>query len=333
MLRHRRLRKLVDGNRAFLVHLHAGGFQTHAFDIRLAADGEHHAIAFDHRAVRQLGVITLRALFDGVDRLAGDNLDAALLQLGAQMLAHIIVEAAQDILAAVKQCHFRAEPGKNAGELHSNVAAALDHDTFRQFGKVEGFVRRNDEIASGNFRPERRPAARRDQDVVGADFLAVREPNGVRVFQHRALAHELGFRAFQCRDVSALEARDLRIFVVNERRPAEDRLRHGPAVTRRIDKIVGIARGVNQQLLWHAAADHAGAADAVFLRDHHPRAMLAGNARGTHAAGARTNNKKIDVVVGHALLPLDHAHAIRPGQHCNLRQANEQAVLDDAGDG
>ena len=47
------------------------------------------------------------------------------LHLGAQMLAHILVEAAQDILAAIDQRHLAAEPGEDAGELDRDIAAAL----------------------------------------------------------------------------------------------------------------------------------------------------------------------------------------------------------------
>ena len=44
----------------------------------------------------------------------------------AHMRAHVIVEAAQDVFAAIDQRHLRAEAGKDPGELHRDIAAALD---------------------------------------------------------------------------------------------------------------------------------------------------------------------------------------------------------------
>ena len=65
---------------------------------------------------------------DGRDLAAGEHPDAVLLHIHAQMLPHVVVEAAQDVFAAIDQRHLRAEPGKNAGELDGDIAAALDQD-------------------------------------------------------------------------------------------------------------------------------------------------------------------------------------------------------------
>src|SRR4029079_2731178 len=104
------------------------------------------------------------------------------------------------------------------------------------------------------------------------------------------------------------------------------------AVAGRINKIVGKTRGINEKLLRHAAADHAGTADAVFFRDHDARAVLARNARGAHATRSRTNDEKVEVVVGHRrLLTLDDADAARAGENSGLRQTDEQPVLYNTG--
>ena len=57
------------------------------------------------------------------------------------MFTHIIVEPAQDVLAAIDECHLGAEPGEDARELDCDIAAALDQNALGQFGKVKRLVR------------------------------------------------------------------------------------------------------------------------------------------------------------------------------------------------
>ena len=73
--------------------------------------------------------------------MAASDVDAAPAHLVAQMLAHVIVEATQNILAAINQRHLAAEPCKNAGELNRNIAAALDENSLRQFCQMKCLVR------------------------------------------------------------------------------------------------------------------------------------------------------------------------------------------------
>ena len=57
-------------------------------------------------AVGQNRGIALAMLFDRLDQLPGDDLDAARLHLAAQVGTNLVVEAAQDVLAAVDQRHL-----------------------------------------------------------------------------------------------------------------------------------------------------------------------------------------------------------------------------------
>ena len=43
-------------------------------------------------------------------------------------VAHVLVEAAQELVAAMQQRHLAAEPGEDPGELDGDVAAADDED-------------------------------------------------------------------------------------------------------------------------------------------------------------------------------------------------------------
>src|SRR5581483_10228034 len=57
--------------------------------------------------------------------------------------------------------------------------------------------------------------------------------------------------------------------------------------------------GVDEELLGHAAADDAGAAEAVFLRDRHLGAMPRGDAGGAHASRAAADDEEVVVELAH----------------------------------
>ena len=72
-----------------------------------------------------------------------------------------------------------------------------------------------------------------------------------------------------------------------------------PAEALRVLELVAEAAGVDQQLLGHAAADHAGAAEAVLLGNRHLGAVAGGDARRAHAARAAADDEQVEVVVAH----------------------------------
>src|SRR6185503_14327044 len=100
--------------------------------------------------------------------------DAALAHLIAQMFAHVVVEAAQDVLAAIDQSHFAAEPGEDAGKLDRDIAAALNDDAPGQFRQMKSLIRGDRVLEARNLRPVMRPGAGRYQDGVGGDARAIR---------------------------------------------------------------------------------------------------------------------------------------------------------------
>jgi len=77
--------------------------------------------------------------------------------------------------------------------------------------------------------------------------------------------------------------------------PDERRVRRAPAVALRVLEFGPEARGIDQELLRHAAADHAGAADAILLGDHHAGAVARRDAGGPHAARSRADDEQIDL--------------------------------------
>ncbi len=89
-----------------------------------------------------------------------------------EAVAQILVEAAQDLVAAVDERRLDAEPGEDAGELHRDVAAADDDDALRQARQVEGLVGGDDVLEAGPRLGEPRLAARGDQDLFRRDRAA-----------------------------------------------------------------------------------------------------------------------------------------------------------------
>ena len=153
----------------------------------------------------------------------------------------------------------------------------------------------------GDLRARMRPAAGRDQDVsrraraspVATSRTVCASSSTARLLTISTLARS------SVGGIGGFEPRDLAVLVGDQRRPVERRLGDRPAEAGGVLELVGEARGVDQELLRHAAADHAGAADAVFLGDHHARAVARRDARGAHAARARADDEQIDVVIRH----------------------------------
>ena len=132
-----------------------------------------------------------------------------LFHVHAQMLPHVVVEAAQDVLAAIDERHVRAEAGKNAGELDRDVAAALDHHVRRQLRQMERLVRGDGVLDAGDRIAIARRAAGGDQDIGRAHAIAVRQLHRMGVGEHGAAFDDGDAGLLQRRGVGRLEPRDL----------------------------------------------------------------------------------------------------------------------------
>ena len=117
------------------------------------------------------------------------------------------------------------------------------------------------------------------------------------VLDHCAALDDRNLGPLERAGVGGFEPRNLPILVGDQLPPVEHRLVDGPAVARRVLELVGKTRGIDQQFLGNAAADHAGAADPEFLRHHDARAVAGSNPRRPHAARAGTDDEQIDVVI------------------------------------
>ena len=134
-----------------------------------------------------------------------------------------------------------------------------------------------------------------DEDMASRDLAPVGEAHPVRVDDRRPLFDQFCAGPRQILAIGVGEPADLLLLGRNEGRPVECRLANGPAKPGRVAEVVGKTAGVNIELLRHAAADDAGAADTAFLRDQRLRAMTGGDARRAHAARACADHEEIDV--------------------------------------
>ena len=253
-----------------------------------------------------------------------------LLHLLAHMRAHVVVEAAQDVVAAIDQRHVGAEACKDAGEFQRDVAAALDQDALRLLLEVKRLVGGDHVLDAGNLGAVIGRGADRDQHMLRAHALAVRQRQRMRVLEHRARLDDLGAGLLEVGRIGRLQARDLLVLVGDQRRPVERARRDRPAEAGRVLDLLMHMRGIDQELLRHAAADHAGAADPVLLRHQHARAVAGGDPRGAHAARTATDDEQVDVAIGHLqpffllLSPRDrHARRIKdPCRASSLRRGS-----------
>ncbi|MNX61455.1 hypothetical protein D3C86_923890 [compost metagenome] len=231
---------------------------------------------------------------------AQDDLDAALLDLAGQMGAHVVVKAAQDVRAAIDQGRLDAEPGENARELDRDIAAARDQDALGQFRQVEGFFGRDGVFDARQVLGLPRAAAGGDQDLLGGEGLVLADDlDRVGVLHHGAAVDQIDARLAQVGGVDARQAGDLDVLGLQEGRPVELRIVEGPAVALGDLQSVAHFRGHDHELLGHAAANDAGAADAVFLGHGHLLAAQSGQARRTHPAGTGADDEEVVVVLGH----------------------------------
>ncbi len=254
-----------------------------------------HAVGLDPGAVAQRHAQACAAVEprDALDVDVRAQIDALLAHLVGQEGAHVVVEAAQDLLAAVELRDLRAEALEDRGELARDVAAADDDEAARKLGQVEDLVRRDRELAAGNVR-RGRPAAGRDQDLRGAVGLAVD--------RHRIRPGEPG-PAVDQRDagvaeqpvVDVVEARDLDRAVALQHLPVEHRRRDVPAEAVRFLERVGVVGREAVQLLRDAAEVDAGAAERGILGDRDADAALRGEARGPHPAAAGTDDEEVEI--------------------------------------
>ena len=123
---------------------------------------------------------------------AGDHLNTVLLELEPHLVTHVMIEAAENIFAAINQRDLRPESGKDGGKFDRDITAPLHHDMTRQFGQMECLIRGNDVLQTRNILAKTRRRAGRNQNMFGADaFGVVGDSYRARVFEHSMALDDL----------------------------------------------------------------------------------------------------------------------------------------------
>ena len=135
------LRILVDNDRARVVELHARGLEAEALRIRVAADREQDDVGFHCLAGRQgradgaAGLLQLRER--GFHRQPG----SAAFHFYMHVSAQVIVESAQQLVAAMQDAHRASEAVEDVREFERHVPAADDERALGELRQQERFIR------------------------------------------------------------------------------------------------------------------------------------------------------------------------------------------------
>ncbi len=227
-------------------------------------------------------------------RLQGD---AAFAHGRRQATTQIMVEAAQRQLAAVGHAHLAAEAAEDAGELRRDIAGTEDQQSPRQPRQFQHLRRVDGQIDAGNAGTRGR-AAGGDEDAAGAQALAA-DAHCVRVLQLGPAGAGAHPGLVQQALIARLEPAGLGVLRRGQTGEVEHRLAQLPAIGRGIGKGLRELRAVHEDLLRHAAAQHAGAAEPVGFADRDPGALGRRVAAGRHAAGAGADGDQVEIVAGH----------------------------------
>src|SRR5436309_2001973 len=109
---------------ALLPELHAGRFEAHSIGVRSAADRQKYRVGFQNFVVIGEGEEFATALFDAPQIAVTEHAQAVAAHLGHQAIAHVLVEAAKHLAAAIDERSVAAKPVKNVREFHRDITAA-----------------------------------------------------------------------------------------------------------------------------------------------------------------------------------------------------------------
>ena len=131
--------------------------------------------------------------------------------------------------------------------------------------------------------------------MASGDLAPVGESHPMRVEHGRPLFDELCAGSRQILAIGVGEPADLLVLGLDEGRPIEGRFANAPAEFGRVAEVVGEAARDHVELLRHAAADDARAANPALFRHQRLRAMTGGDARRSHATRPCADHEEIDV--------------------------------------
>lgn len=193
---------------------------------------------------------------------------------------------------------------EDIGEFDSDITAAGNQDRFRQFFQIEGFVGGDRQFMTGQRLVLVRRTANGNHDTLCRVCLTgFRELHGMGIDQFRTAVEDVGLGVLQPLAIEAFEPGDFLVLRRDQLFPVEATFADAPAETFGILEIFRELRGINEQLLRHAAANDAGTAITVFFSYSHALAERGRHAAAAHAAGTTTDNEEIVVISCHSQNP------------------------------
>ena len=292
--RNRGLGILVHQDFSALAELHADPIEAQIRGVGLASGGVQNGIDLVMPAVGAFHPQAALCLFDFHNIRSDMQVDALFAHLVGDVAPHLSVKAAQNLLAAIELRHLGPHAVKDAGELAGNISAAHHHYPLWQVRQVKYLVRGDHMFRTVDTGHERR-AARGNEDVLGSEGLAARQRDRMRIGDHGARLVECDTDLFHISLIDAFQTLYFPVLGGDQLRPVERGLAHGPAEPPGILEGRRKLGGIDHQLFRNAAADHAGAAPAVFLGNRHSCAGQCRHARGPNSAGAASDDKKVVV--------------------------------------
>ena len=264
---------------------------------RPASGGDQHLIHV------QMGVIVqgdadraVRLPLQALERALQAHVDALLTVSLDDQVGHAGVETAQHPRSAMDLRDLCPEAVEDAGKLDADIAATDDGDATRKGFQVEDLVRADRQLGPRQLlgRGHHRLAPGGDQDLACPDLLSGRKPDPVWGDDAGVLGKARHAGLVQVAGIGGFQPADFLVLGGHQRRPVEGGGRHLPAESAGFLESLRKARGKDQQLLGHAAADDAGAPEAETFGNAHPGTVLGGDPCRPHPSRAATDHKEVE---------------------------------------
>mmetsp|Transcript_127284 Transcript_127284/g.249401 ORF Transcript_127284/g.249401 Transcript_127284/m.249401 type:complete len:460 (+) Transcript_127284:277-1656(+) len=151
----------------------AGGFDVEQSGAARSADRhEHGVVDAIFLVVHEDAHLAISSLLELVRHHLASELDAVALHIGADLLGHVLVEAAQQDRAD-HDCDVKAEAGDEAGALERDVGSPDDKRFPRRLLLPEDVVRADAALLSAGVIAVARPAPAGDEAVFEGRFLHI----------------------------------------------------------------------------------------------------------------------------------------------------------------
>jgi hypothetical protein len=220
------------------------------------------------------------------------------------------IEAAQQVVTAHQLGHGDTQAVEDAGEFTGDEAGADDHYAAGQLALQKEVIADPAQLGAGDG-GALRSAAHGDQNALAHQLVAAVQwlpswglhlvssspglghPDRMGIDKPSPAADQADPRLGEQVPVQLVEPIDFGCHVGEQRAGIAAAGPHLPAIAGRVAEAVAKARSVDQQLLGHAAPDHAGAPDPIPLHDGHLGAVGGRPLGGRQATGAGAKHHQV----------------------------------------